>query len=26
MEEAVGVRVSTPTMCRELKRLPLPVG
>lgn len=25
MAEVAGVRVSTPTMCRELKRLPLPV-
>ena len=25
MEVAVGVRVSTPTMCRELKRLRLPI-
>lgn len=25
VEQAVGVRVSTPTMCRELKRLRLPI-
>ena len=25
VEHAVGVRVSTPTMCRELKRLRLPI-